>query len=107
MSRNVHAPATSRAPRTEGPRTTLRVPDALVRTADALAQELSVSRNDALLRLATRGAQLYEQERRVAERRDQRWSAVLAGIGDLGEADLPSAEAARAAVLEARDRTAD
>jgi hypothetical protein len=95
--------AASRAAPTEGPRTTLRVPETLARTADALAVELGVSRNDALLRLATRGARQYERERAIAELRDRRWHAVLASIGEPGEADFPSPEAARAAVLEARD----
>jgi hypothetical protein len=92
-----------RASRTEGPRTTLRVPEELARTAEALARELRVSRNDALVRLATRGARQYERERRIAEQRDRRWHAVLASLGNENEADFPPAEVARAAVLAARD----
>jgi hypothetical protein len=94
--------AKRRAPRTEGPRTTMRVPESLARTAEALANELGVSRNDALVRLATRGAALYEQERQIAEHRDRRWSAVLARLRDVDQAELPSPEVARAAVIEAR-----
>ncbi|MGH2947164.1 MAG: hypothetical protein ACRDPC_13060 [Solirubrobacteraceae bacterium] len=97
----------SRAARTEGPRTTLRVPEGLARTAEALARELSVSRNDALLRLATRGARQYERERSIAELRDRRWDAVLASLGDPSEGDFPAPEAAQTAVLEARDHSAE
>jgi hypothetical protein len=93
----------SRAARSEGPRTTLRVPDELAQSADRLAAELDISRNDALLRLATRGARLYESEQRVAERRAERWAAVVPGDVGAEAMDFPSPEAARAAVLEARD----
>lgn len=78
-------PRSSRAPRSDGPRTTLRIPLALVEVVDKLAAELHVSRNDALLRLASRGASLYEQERRIAELREQRWEAVMAAI----DSELP------------------
>jgi hypothetical protein len=100
-------PAAARAMPTEGPRTTLRVPEELARVAEALARDLSVSRNDALLRLAARGALQYERERRIAELRDRRWGAVLASLGDLSEGDFPPAEEARAAVLHARERAAE
>lgn len=94
-----------RAPRSEGPRTTLRLPDALASVAEDLAGELEISRNDALLRLATRGARLYEQERGVAIRRAERWASVVPGALDEAGADLPSADEARRAVLDARDDT--
>jgi hypothetical protein len=79
-----------RAPRAEGPRTTLRVPDDLADTADRLGMELGISRNDALLRLATRGAQLYALEQSIAARRAARWAAVVPGDVDMTQADLPS-----------------
>lgn len=88
-----------RAPRTEGPRTTLRVPDELAASADRLGEELGISRNDALLRLATRGARIYELEESIAVRRAERWAAVLPGVVDMEAADFPSPEEARAAVL--------
>lgn len=97
------APATSRAPRGEGPRTTLRVPKLLAEIADQLAQELGVSRNDALLRLANRGARLYEQEQRIGERREQRWAAAVPGIVDIDQAGFPTPEESRDAVLAARE----
>ncbi|MBA3422509.1 MAG: DUF2188 domain-containing protein [Thermoleophilaceae bacterium] len=63
--------AEPRAPRerafpTQGPRTTLRVPEHLADSADRLAEELGTSRNDALVRLPARGAEAYERETRVA-----------------------------------------
>jgi hypothetical protein len=85
-----------RAPRSEGPRTTLRVPDELAASADRLAEELGISRNDALLRLATRGARIYELEHSIALRRAERWAAVVPGDVDL---DFPAPEEARAAIL--------
>lgn len=98
-------PRSSRAPRSDGRRTTLRVPFALIEVVDKLAAELHVSRNDALLRLASRGASLYEQERRIAELRDQRWQAVMATMdsetaGEEGE--LPSADELYETVMSAR-----
>jgi uncharacterized protein (DUF1778 family) len=98
-------PRPSRAPRSEGPRTTLRVPPALVAIADRMASELHVSRNDALLRLASHGASLYEQERQIVERKEQRWQAVIEAMDaeadhDLGE--FPSAQEAYEAVMNAR-----
>lgn len=91
-----------RAARGDGPRTTLRLTRSLVEAADRLASELSISRNDALLRLATRGAQLYEREQRVAELRDARWEAVLAAIGSEDES-FPSPADAHDAIVAARD----
>lgn len=101
------AVVTSRAPRSEGPRTTLRVPSSLAQVADRLAKELEVSRNDALLRLATRGARQYEQEQRVAALRERRWAAVVPGIVDIDQAEFPSPEEARDAVFAARDEAAE
>lgn len=91
----------TRARRSEGPRTTLRLPHALVAVADRLAAELGISRNDAVLRLATRGAAIYEQERVVAERRAARWAAVVPGAVAPG-VRFPTPEEARAAVAGAR-----
>jgi hypothetical protein len=97
----------ARAPRSEGPRTTLRLPPALLDVADRLARELDVSRNDALLRLATRGARLYELEQSIAARRQQRWAAVVPGAVDIDAADLPSPEEARDAILTASEETSE
>ena len=91
-----------RAPRVEGQRTTLRVPDDLAGVAALLAKRLDISRNDALLRLAARGAEQYERELRIAEVREQRWEAIVANAGEPGAAAFPSPRDAEAAVLEAR-----
>lgn len=98
----------SRAPRSDGPRTTLRVPVELMTIADRLADELGVSRNDALLRLATRGADLYDSERQIEEIREQRWAAVLAEAPDVGDySDLPTEDEAREAIMRARESLFD
>ena len=94
--------AQRRAPRVEGQRTTLRVPDDLAGVAELLAQRLEISRNDALLRLAARGAEQYARELRIAEVRDQRWKAIVAHGGEPASADFPLPEDAEAAVLDAR-----
>ena len=88
-----------RAPRSGGQRTTLRLPLTLAEAADRLARELGISRNDALLRLATRGAQLYELEQSVASRREARWAAVVPGMLDVEAAEFPSPDEAREALL--------
>ncbi|MDO8210541.1 hypothetical protein [Conexibacter sp. CPCC 206217] len=93
-----------RAPRSEGPRTTLRLPDELAAVAEQFADELGISRNDALLRLATRGARIYTQEQAIAARREARWAAVVpGGAVDVDLTRLPSPDEAAAAVLALRD----
>lgn len=62
----------ARAPRNEGAGTTLRLPDELAAVAERLARALDISCNDSLLRLAGRGARLYEQEQSIAARRVER-----------------------------------
>jgi hypothetical protein len=105
-SGRVEAEPQVRAPRSEGPRTTLRLPQTLAEAADRLARELEISRNDALLRLATRGAQLYELEQSIAARRHERWAAVVPGVVDVDRADLPSPDEARDAVLAVPETSA-
>jgi len=95
----------TRAPRSEGPRTALRLPDALAGVAERLARELDISRSDAVLRFATRGARLYEQEQSIAVRGAQGWAAVVPGVVDVDDADLPSPSEARDAILATRDQT--
>lgn len=104
-SGSVAAEGQPRAPRSEGPRTTLRLPLTLAEAAGRLARELEISRNDALLRLATRGAQLYELEQSIAARRRDRWAAVVPGVVDIDRADLPSPDEARNAVLAVTETT--
>src|SRR5215207_11730409 len=104
---STRAKSPARAPRSEGPRTTLRLPTSLADVANRLARDLDISRNDALLRLATRGARLYELERNIAMRREERWAAVVPGIVDIARAELPSPEEARDAILAATEDRAD
>ena len=92
-----------RAPRAQGRRTTLRVPTALAAAVDDLAKELGISRNDALLRLATRGARLHEEERVIAATRAARLAAVFTGSTLLDDDAYPPADEARDAVLSSRD----
>jgi predicted transcriptional regulator len=93
----------SRAPRSEGPRTTLRLPAALADVADRLAREVDISRNDALLRLATRGARLYELEQSIAARRQERWAAVVPGVFDIDRVELPTLDEVREAIFAVSD----
>ena len=70
--------------------------------ADRLALELGISRNEALLRLATRGASLYELEQSIAARRHECWAAIVPGVVDV-DAEFPTPKEARDAVLAASD----
>jgi predicted transcriptional regulator len=97
------APRRGRAPGNRGTRTTLRIPPDLAEVVDRLAGELHTSRNDALLRLATRGAALYRQEMEIAELREQRWAAVLESYGeDIDEGEPLSEEELYEAIMSAR-----
>ncbi len=92
-------PSRKRAPRVQGQRTTLRVPDTLIAQADLLATELGISRNDALIRLATQGAEIHERQRSIAERRDARWAAVMQQASAVGQGEFPSAEEIEQAIF--------
>lgn len=91
-----------RAPRSDGPRTTLRLPPWLRDAADRLAAELGTSRNDAVLRFAARGARLFEAEAAIAQRRAARWEAVIGDLSDLSDSEFPSADEIGDAVLGLR-----
>jgi predicted transcriptional regulator len=92
-----------RAPRSGGDRTTLRIPPDLLAEIDRLAEALNTSRNDALLRLARRGAALYRQDAEIAELREQRWAGVLASVGDDSDEGEPlSPEEVYEAIMSAR-----
>lgn len=92
----------SSPPLGEGPRTTLRLPGELAELAAQLGEDLKVSRNDAIVRLATQGAAIYERSLAVQAKRDQRWAAVVPEFVDIDDAEFPSPEEAREAVLESR-----
>jgi glutamate synthase domain-containing protein 1 len=90
-----------RAPHREGQRTTLRVPAELVAEADDLAREIGTSSNDALIRLAERGADARRRAAVAARLAEQRRAAVFrTGFSDAIE--FPSAEELRDAMLSGR-----
>lgn len=83
------------------------MPEELAASVERLAADQGISRNDALLRLATHGAAIYEMQQRVADVRAARWAAIFpAGHVDLDDfdaSDFPTPEEARAAILADRD----
>jgi hypothetical protein len=86
----------------------LRVPSDLIATVDRFAEELKISRNDSLLRLAARGAGLYEREQRIEQIREQRWAAVLAAQPEVDvSAGVPSADEQYEAIMRAREMLFD
>jgi hypothetical protein len=73
-----HTPARRRARAQSGERTTLRIPRVLEPAIGRLMSELALTRNEALIALAQRGAAAEEAERRLAEARSRVAEAVLA-----------------------------
>lgn len=69
--------ARRRAPRREGKRTTLRLPEPLATAAEEAARELGTTENDAVVLFALKGAALYRQQRDDERRGHERWTAVL------------------------------
>jgi hypothetical protein len=88
-----------RAKAVEGERTTLRVPRRLEQPLTLLMSEQGVTRNEALVALADRGAEAIAAERRVAAARERLARAVLSPAAAGG---LPSPEAVEEAIVEAR-----
>lgn len=76
VSRPTAARTAPRAPRREGARTTLRVPDDLAATVVRYAAQHRTSTNDALVRLAYDGAARFEREREIAELAAARLAAI-------------------------------
>lgn len=99
------APASrrQRARRRDGTRTTLRVPTALALTARRYADDLGTTPNDALIRLAERGAEIYEGEREVEALAAERRAAVLFGDAFDPDAELSSPEWVEWAIMSARE----
>ncbi len=91
-----------RGPRRPGARTTLRVPTELASTVSAYAEELGTTPNDALIRLAERGAAIYEGQREVERLSAERTAAVLSVGMPAPDAELPSSEWVDWAMREAR-----
>jgi hypothetical protein len=96
--RRTDSPA-PRAPRRQGARTTLRVPDDLAETVERYAEEHKTSTNDALIRLAYDGARIYEANREVAELARIRREAIRRLPEVPPDLELPSAEETTEAIL--------
>lgn len=96
--------APRRAPRREGRRTTLRVPAALEPAVEATAAALGVSHNEALVHLATLGAEVEERRREVARLAEERRRAVFSvGGRTVDISEFPSEEEMHEAVMSARE----
>lgn len=86
----------TRSARTQGPRTTLRLPANLARLADAIARSEGATRNEALVHLALLGAQQRSRleataalaKRRTEGIRQRRLSAIPAAEGFPSDEDL-------------------
>ena len=85
-----------------GSRTTLRVPATLEREVAALSEELGVTKNDALVRLAFAGSQLVDRARETVRKRENRRAAVFASTGE-ASGDLPTVEEMQEAALVLRN----
>jgi cupin superfamily acireductone dioxygenase involved in methionine salvage len=96
--RRTDSPA-PRAPRRQGSRTTLRVPDDLAETVERYAQEHKTSSNDALVRLAYDGARIYEHNREVNELARIRREAIDRLPEVPPGTELPSAQETAEAIL--------
>jgi len=69
--------ARQRAPRREGHRTTIRIPDDLAEEIERLAAAEGISKNDALLQLAAEGAALHSRKRLIQDRAKSRRKALI------------------------------
>jgi len=87
----------------DGARTTLRVPSALALTALRYADDLGTTPNDALIRLAERGAAIYEGEREVEMLAAERQAAVFGRDAVDPDAELSSPEWVEWAIMSARE----
>jgi cupin superfamily acireductone dioxygenase involved in methionine salvage len=96
--RRTDSPA-PRAPRRQGARTTLRVPDDLAEIVERYAQEHMTSTNDALIRLAYDGARIYDANREREELARVRRAAIRRLPEVPPGTELPSAEETAEAIL--------
>src|SRR5664279_4914877 len=97
-TRQRRQPTGTSAPRRQGRRTTLRVPEALEAELSKTARELGTSENEALVHLAKIGAGAAQRRRDllkvIAKRR-----AAVSGSKRSGAAALPSPQETREAIL--------
>jgi hypothetical protein len=98
-TRNAKAPAE----RMPGRRTTLRVPKALDTEVSRVSRELGISGNQALVRLAARGAESARREREVRRVIEHRRAAVMEPVTAEATAAFPSEREMREAILVDRD----
>ena len=84
-----------------GRRTTLRVPDHVLRAAEVIAAELGTTSNDAIVRLAEQGLAQAERRRRLDRLADERREAV-ARAGSADATGFPTPEQMSAAMLSGR-----
>ena len=91
-----------RAPARGGVRTTLRVPEDVFAEAQALAQELGTTPNDAIVRLARDGVEARRRRAQIRELAAARRAAVeRSGFADATDT-LPGPEDLRDAMLSGR-----
>lgn len=94
--------STQGAGRTPGRRTTLRVPETLDTEVARVSRELGISGNEALVRLAARGAESARREREVRRVIGRRHTAVM-DASTRASAAFPSEREMREAILVDRD----
>jgi hypothetical protein len=82
----------------KGRRTTLRVPPRLEREISLMASEHGISENEAMIRLAARGAQSVARERAARSLSEDRRAAIR-GAAAGRERSFPSPDEAREAIL--------
>lgn len=90
-----------RAPHRIGHRTTLTVPAPVMEEASRLAQELSTTVNDAIVRLAQDGVSARRRRQKIAATASERRDAVE-NVGLSDAISLPSPEELRNAMLAGR-----
>jgi hypothetical protein len=95
--------STQSAGRRAGRRTTLRVPKALDTEVSRVSRELGISGNEALVRLAARGAESARREREVRRVIERRHAAVMETASAEPSTAFPSEREMREAILVDRD----
>jgi len=94
--------STQSTARRVGRRTTLRVPKALDTEVSRVSRELGISGNEALVRLAARGAETVRRERKVRRVIERRHAAVVATASAEASTAFPSDREMREAILADR-----
>lgn len=89
--------ARERAPKRQGHRAQLTVPDDLWEAAREVAEAAGTTPNDVVVRFAEAGKELLERRAQTARLAERRWRAYLAQGEPAVDAALPTAEEAAAA----------